>query len=111
MKEMIEYCQRRLSEFPEIEPLVPDIINCIFAAFELGKVAERQSLDNGLCEKPLPACAFEEFQTVVDALKNVLKANDDFRAGMPPDWEGDPLQDACDAAKASLALLHEEQQP
>ena len=39
------------------------------------------------------------------ALKNVLLANSEFRAGMPEGWEGDPLQDACDVGHAALALL------
>jgi hypothetical protein len=37
------------------------------------------------------------------ALEAILKANDEFRAGMPDGWEGDPLQDACNDARALLA--------
>ena len=35
-------------------------------------------------------------------LNAVLDANDDFRAGMPEGWEGDPLQDACIAARNAI---------
>jgi hypothetical protein len=37
------------------------------------------------------------------ALEEIVAANKDFRAGMPKDWEGDPLQDAVDAASSLLA--------
>lgn len=39
---------------------------------------------------------------LVTALETVLSANDEFRAAMPDDWEGDPLQDACESARAVL---------
>jgi hypothetical protein len=35
-------------------------------------------------------------------LNAVLDANDDFRAGMPDDWQGDPLQDACIEARNAI---------
>jgi len=37
------------------------------------------------------------------ALEEIQKANDDFVAGMPADWEGDPLHDAISAALAVFA--------
>ncbi len=37
------------------------------------------------------------------ALEEIIEANNDFRAGMPADWDGDPLQDAIDAARAALS--------
>ena len=36
------------------------------------------------------------------ALRDIIAANDDFRRGMSDEWEGDPLQDACEAAKELL---------
>ena len=39
------------------------------------------------------------------ALQAILEANDDFRKGMPDEWEGDPLQDACNNARAALKDL------
>ena len=36
------------------------------------------------------------------AAKKVLDANFDFRNGLPADWEGDPLQDACDELMTAL---------
>lgn len=38
-------------------------------------------------------------------LLDILKANDEFRSGMPDDWEGDPLQDGCAAARAHLTAI------
>lgn len=32
--------------------------------------------------------------------KAIIAANDEFRATMPPDWESDPINDACEAARA-----------
>jgi hypothetical protein len=37
------------------------------------------------------------------AAEGVLEASDEFRAGMGPEWEGDPLTDACDELRAILA--------
>ena len=39
------------------------------------------------------------------ALTDIIETNKDFRAGMPDDWEGDPLQDACDAAAKLLTAV------
>ena len=36
---------------------------------------------------------------LLTALKNILQANAEFRDAMPQDWEGDPLQDACEEAR------------
>lgn len=44
---------------------------------------------------------------LVAALEAIIKANKDFRAGMPQDWEGDLLQDACDDAEKLLSLVGE----
>lgn len=37
-----------------------------------------------------------------EALETILAANDEFRLGMPEEWDGDPLQDACAAARRVL---------
>lgn len=42
---------------------------------------------------------------LIKAIKDILKANDEFRKGMPTDWEGDPLQDACDSARLLLIRM------
>ena len=39
---------------------------------------------------------------LVAALETIIEANKDFRDGMPESWDGDPLQDACDAAEKLL---------
>lgn len=50
----------------------------------------------------------EEREALIRALLNIITANNDFRDGMPKayrdgrEWEGDPLQDACDAAQGIL---------
>jgi hypothetical protein len=37
------------------------------------------------------------------AVESVLEASDEFRVGMGPEWQGDPLTDACDELRAVLA--------
>lgn len=50
--------------------------------------------------------AVNSHEALVKALKDILDANYDFRNGMPDDWEGDPLQDACsEAAKLIDTIL------
>ncbi len=39
------------------------------------------------------------------AIQEILNANDDFRKGMPENWEGDWLQDSCDAARFLLIRM------
>lgn len=41
-------------------------------------------------------------QAAEKMLRVILEANKDFRDGMPEKWDGDPLQDACDAAARLL---------
>ena len=41
---------------------------------------------------------------LVAALETIIEANKDFRDGMPESWDGDPLQDACDAAEKLLTI-------
>lgn len=36
------------------------------------------------------------------ALKKIIEANDEFRAQLPRGWDGDPLNDACQAARPLL---------
>lgn len=45
---------------------------------------------------------------VREALKNILSANDEFRASLPADWEGDPLHDACEAARPLVAVYQDD---
>jgi hypothetical protein len=49
------------------------------------------------------------YEALMAAINEVLSASDEFRAGMGPEWEGDPLTDACDQLRAALraAGLHE----
>ena len=49
--------------------------------------------------------AFAQRDKLADAILEILKANDEFRAGMPDEWEGDPLQDACEAARKLVAAV------
>lgn len=42
---------------------------------------------------------------LIGVIQDILNANTDFRAGMPEDWDGDPLQDACDAARFLLIRM------
>jgi hypothetical protein len=42
---------------------------------------------------------------MIEAAKEVLSANEDFRAGMSPEWDGDPLTDACDKLQAEIEGL------
>ena len=42
-------------------------------------------------------------------LNSIIDASEDFRRGMPDDWEGDPLQDAIDEARAFVAAAPPEQ--
>jgi len=55
-------------------------------------------------------CAFivkavNNHDALVKALTRILDANYDFRNGMPDDWEGDPLQDACNEARDLLQTI------
>lgn len=42
---------------------------------------------------------------LIAAIEEIVKCNDNFRAGMPEEWEGDPLQDAVDSARFLLIRL------
>ncbi len=52
-------------------------------------------------------CAVNDCQKrlLVAAIQEIIKCNDDFRAGMPKDWEGDLLQDAVDTARVLLVRI------
>ena len=41
----------------------------------------------------------ERIDELKAALMDILRANDEFRAKLPDDWEGDPVNDACERAK------------
>jgi len=36
--------------------------------------------------------------------KKIIEADDEFRASLGPHWEGDPVSDACDAARDLFCL-------
>jgi hypothetical protein len=44
----------------------------------------------------------ERIDALVKALEEILSAEKEFREGMPEGWEGDPLTDACAAAREAL---------
>lgn len=46
----------------------------------------------------------ERDEALERALTDIIEANRDFRDGMPQSWDGDPLQDACDAAAKLLPV-------
>ena len=46
--------------------------------------------------------ALAERRALAIALLNIIRVAEDFRKNMPDDWEGDPLQDACDRARILL---------
>ena len=51
---------------------------------------------------PVNGC---EKRLLVAALQEIIKCNDDFRAGMTKDWDGDLLQDAVDTARFLLVRI------
>lgn len=54
-----------------------------------------------------PDAAQQRIRELEEALRDVLSANDEFRAQLPDDWDGDPLTDACDRARTALGGGHE----
>ena len=72
--------------------------------------AERQDLAREIARfavsnAPSPAELKPDLVDAIDAIRDILAANSDFRKGMPDGWEGDPLQDACDKAANLLLRL------
>jgi hypothetical protein len=49
--------------------------------------------------------AYQRIDELEKALNGILSANDEFRAGMPDEWEGDLLQDACNDARELVPLV------
>jgi hypothetical protein len=49
------------------------------------------------------ACLIAAVPDLLDALKEIVAADDTFRATMSPDVEKDPVTRACDAARAAIA--------
>lgn len=43
--------------------------------------------------------------TLARALSRVIEANDSFRKSLPDDWDGDPVNDACEIAREALSGL------
>lgn len=48
--------------------------------------------------------ALAEERAEIDRLRaagsTIIKANDEFRSGLPTGWDGDPVNDACEAARS-----------
>ncbi|MGE0751885.1 MAG: hypothetical protein AB7F39_06510 [Variibacter sp.] len=42
-------------------------------------------------------------ETLECALRRIIEADDRFRKSLPDDWDGDPVTDACNAARHLLA--------
>lgn len=42
---------------------------------------------------------------MVEALKEIIAAHDEFRADLPPDWDGDPLSDQVELARGLLVKI------
>lgn len=67
--------------------------------------------DGGLVFAPFRQCSeFDGNANLIAAapemlamLKKIVEANADFRAGLPPDWDGDPLDDVCKEAETIIA--------
>jgi len=59
---------------------------------------EQMKEDGTLAEWPVSSGHAE----LVAALLSILVAEDEFRASLPKDWDGDPLHDACVNARAVL---------
>lgn len=46
-----------------------------------------------------------EVERLRAALRSIIDANSEFRATLPPDWESDPVNDACEAARSVIEQL------
>jgi hypothetical protein len=58
-----------------------------------------ESEGDDMTEQPknMPGCdPAQPLQTLCDLLNDILNINQEFRDGMPDNWDGDSLQDACD---------------
>lgn len=63
---------------------------------------DRQTVDAILASLREPDDGATIPPSIAQAIDNVLNAEIDFRAGMPSDWTGDPLTDACDDLRSAL---------
>ncbi|MGE0575409.1 MAG: hypothetical protein AB7F22_10385 [Reyranella sp.] len=52
-------------------------------------------------------CLIAAAPDMAEALANIIAANDEFRRALPEGWESDPVNDACEAARAALAKATE----
>lgn len=67
--------------------------------------ADMQRLHEEKCANWVRAEAAESrLKEAMECIRTIVKENADFRAGMPPEWEGDPLQDAIDAANFNVLI-------
>lgn len=103
----------RSSIFKVIRRKIPHPSEALAAATERAEKAERErdeaeaeifSTDALLAdERRMRFAAEADLEKMRRALEGVLTANQNFRDQMPPDWEGDPLQDACEIAREALS--------
>lgn len=57
----------------------------------------------GNCEECNPSHGVAQTPSALEAaIRSIIVANNDFRAGMPEEWDGDPLQDAINEAAKLL---------
>ena len=68
-------------------------------------VATAWLVDNPSADPTWPANArlIAAAPAMYEALARIIEKSDDFLSTMGPNWEGDPLSDACTAAKSVLA--------
>ena len=53
------------------------------------------------------AALLARVEALTKALQKIIDADDDFRRSLPPDWDNDPVTDACHEACAALAATAE----
>ena len=46
-----------------------------------------------------------EIERLKALIRSIIDANNEFRMTLPPDWESDPVNDACEAARAVIEQL------
>jgi hypothetical protein len=74
-------------------------------AEKLRRVADAldtMDFDEEAVDARLAAQRLEAREEVSEATQQVLSAEQKFRDSMGPEWEGDPLTDACDRLRAAL---------
>jgi hypothetical protein len=62
----------------------------------------RERMQKALAVPSTPAQGREGRGDLADILREILDVEQEFRNAMPPDWEGDPLHDACERGRLYL---------